>query len=56
MCSDTHPPRFLSRVYENLVRGTRRYVLIAEYYNPTPVALDYRGHRENYSKEILPVN
>lgn len=43
-------PDFLSRVYENLVKCTRRYVLIAEYYNPEPVALDYRGHSEKLFK------
>ena len=43
-------PDYLSRVYENLVRGTRRFVLIAEYYNPKPVAVEYRGHREKLFK------
>ena len=43
-------PDYLSRVYENLVRGTRRFVLIAEYYNPEPVAVEYRGHREKLFK------
>jgi len=43
-------PDYLSRVYENLVRSTRRYVLIAEYYNPMPVALDYRGHSDKLFK------
>jgi pseudaminic acid biosynthesis-associated methylase len=43
-------PALLDRVYENLVRGSRRYVLIAEYYNPTPVAIPYRGHSDRLFK------
>ena len=37
-------PDHLEAVYDNLVSGSRRYVLVSEYYNPTPVALPYRGH------------
>ena len=37
-------PDQLSRAYDLLYRATRRYVLVVEYYNPSPVELVYRGH------------
>jgi pseudaminic acid biosynthesis-associated methylase len=36
-------PNNIRSVYENLYRKSRRYVLVAEYYNPSPVAISYRG-------------
>lgn len=38
-------PEDLPRAYRALYGASRRYVLAAEYYNPSPVELDYRGHR-----------
>ena len=43
-------PDHLSAVYENLVRLSRRYVLVVEYYNPAPVTVTYRGHEERLFK------
>ena len=43
-------PANLPLVYENLYRNSKRYILIAEYYNTTPVALDYRGHKNKLFK------
>jgi pseudaminic acid biosynthesis-associated methylase len=43
-------PHRLSAVYDNLVNLSRRYVLIAEYYNPTPVSVSYRGHENRLFK------
>lgn len=43
-------PDFLSAVYENLVNLSQRYVLISEYYNPTPVTVEYRGHKDRIFK------
>lgn len=37
-------PDMIGRVYEKLYRAARRYVLMAEYYNPQPVEMNYRGH------------
>jgi pseudaminic acid biosynthesis-associated methylase len=37
-------PEELPRAYDALYKASRRYVLIAEYYNPTPVEIPYRGH------------
>jgi pseudaminic acid biosynthesis-associated methylase len=37
-------PDFLPQVYESLYRASNRYILVVEYYNPTPVEIVYRGH------------
>lgn len=43
-------PDELSVVYEKLISSTRKYLLVAEYYNPKPVSIDYRGHKEKLFK------
>jgi pseudaminic acid biosynthesis-associated methylase len=43
-------PDHLTRVYDNLVKLSREYVLITEYYNPTPVNVDYRSHSDRLFK------
>jgi len=43
-------PDKLNEVYERLYKYSQRYILIAEYYNPVPVALPYRGHEERLFK------
>jgi pseudaminic acid biosynthesis-associated methylase len=43
-------PDYLSNVYENLVNGSNRYVLVAEYYNPAPTKITYRGHEDRLFK------
>jgi pseudaminic acid biosynthesis-associated methylase len=37
-------PAELERVYQNLYALSSRYILVCEYYNPTPVTVKYRGH------------
>lgn len=37
-------PDTLPMVYDRMARWSRRYVMLAEYYNPSPVEIDYRGH------------
>lgn len=39
-------PEHLPMAYEALYRASQRWVLIAEYYNPTPVEVEYRGHKD----------
>lgn len=39
-------PEYLSKVYESLYNSTGKYLLISEYYNPTPVSINYRGHSD----------
>lgn len=43
-------PRQLPDAYRKLVDASRRYVLVCEYYNPSPVAIPYRGHAERLFK------
>ncbi len=43
-------PDALPQVYAKLVAATRRYLLVAEYYNPSPVAIPYRGHSDRLFK------
>lgn len=43
-------PEELPRAYELLHRSTARYICIAEYYNPTPMTVTYRGHAERLFK------
>lgn len=38
-------PDMLKTVYASLYKHSSKYILVAEYYNPTPVELDYRGNR-----------
>jgi pseudaminic acid biosynthesis-associated methylase len=51
-------PDFLPQVYDALYRATNRYLLVCEYYNPSPVAINYRGHanklfKRDFCGEIL---
>lgn len=43
-------PDFLPEVYDRLYRAAGRYLLVCEYYNPSPVAISYRGHSERLFK------
>ena len=36
-------PSLLEKTYEILYSHSNRYILLAEYYNPSPVEIDYRG-------------
>ena len=43
-------PEMLPHVYDKLVTASGRYLLVAEYYNPAPVAIPYRGHTDRLFK------
>jgi spore coat polysaccharide biosynthesis protein SpsF len=43
-------PDFLSQAYDALYLSSRRYILLGEYYNPSPVAIAYRGHGDRLFK------
>lgn len=43
-------PDELTKVYDNLVRQSKRYVMVSEYYNPTPVTVNYRGNNDRLFK------
>lgn len=51
-------PDRLPDVYDRLYQCSRAYVLINEYYNPTPVEVSYRGHsgrlfKRDFAGEML---
>lgn len=37
-------------MYRNLVTLSNRYVMVCEYYNPTPMAVSYRGAEDRLFK------
>ena len=43
-------PDFLPKVYDLLYRTSSRYICLAEYYNPSPVSVPYRGHQDRLFK------
>ena len=43
-------PENLPVVYSKLEEATNRFTLIAEYYNPCPVKVDYHGHSDRLYK------
>lgn len=43
-------PERLAEAYARMCALSSRYVMICEYYNPAPVAIPYRGHRDRLFK------
>lgn len=43
-------PDMLPVVYEKLYQASKKYILICEYYNPSPVVIPYRGHSDRLFK------
>ena len=43
-------PERLVNVYDNLYRLSKRYIMVCEYYNPSPVAVSYRGYANQLFK------
>ncbi|HEX8429342.1 pseudaminic acid biosynthesis-associated methylase [Hymenobacter sp.] len=43
-------PEHLPQVYEKLYEASSKYILICEYYNPSPVTITYRGHNDRLFK------
>lgn len=51
-------PNSLAQVYDRLYRSSDRYICVAEYYNPVPVEIMYRGHsgklfKRDFAGELL---
>ena len=51
-------PDKLNKVYDNLVNLSNKYIFICEYYNPSPVTVEYRGHKDrlfkrDFAKELI---
>ncbi|MDR9404931.1 MAG: hypothetical protein RI580_16000 [Halothece sp. Uz-M2-17] len=43
-------PDYLPQVYDLLYKRSNHYICLAEYYNPSPVTVNYRGHEERLFK------
>ncbi len=43
-------PDMLTAAYEKLYHGSNRFILVCEYYNPSPLAISYRGHADRLFK------
>jgi len=43
-------PNELPRVYDKLNASCGKYLLVAEYYNPMPITIPYRGHADRLFK------
>jgi pseudaminic acid biosynthesis-associated methylase len=43
-------PDMLQLVYQKLYDASSKYIFIAEYYNPSPVTIKYRGHEDRLFK------
>lgn len=43
-------PDSLNKVYENLYNISNRYIVVCEYYNPSPIVVEYRGNKEKLFK------
>jgi len=51
-------PAELPQVYDLLYHASRKYICVAEYYNPTPTEVTYRGHagklfKRDFAGELL---
>ncbi len=42
--------KMLPLVYEKLYEASNNYILVCEYYNPSPVTINYRGHNDRLFK------
>jgi len=49
VCIHIHPES-LNEVYDRLYIATGKYLLVGEYFNPTPVSIPYRGHEDRLFK------
>lgn len=43
-------PDFLPQLYKSIYDSSSKYICIVEYYNPSPVSINYRGHSERLFK------
>ncbi len=43
-------PDDLKSVYKKIYQSSKKFILISEYYNPSPMAISYRGHKNKLFK------
>ncbi len=51
-------PKQLKKIYDLIYKLSKKYILINEYHNPTPVSVNYRGYKNvlfkrNFAGEIM---
>ncbi|MHB2153624.1 pseudaminic acid biosynthesis-associated methylase [Calditrichota bacterium GD2] len=51
-------PDYLEEVYNKLYKYSKKYILVAEYYNPVPIEVKYRGYsgklfKRDFAGELL---
>lgn len=51
-------PEHLKNVYQKLYDSSANYIMVDEYFSPTPVTVDYRGHQDrlfkrDFAKELM---
>jgi len=49
-------PGVLHQVYDLMYKASLQYILMAEYYNPTPVEIEYRGNKGKLFKRDFASN
>jgi pseudaminic acid biosynthesis-associated methylase len=47
-------PDMLNELYQKIYDSSSKYIMIAEYYNPTPISIPYRGHLDRLFKRDFP--
>jgi spore coat polysaccharide biosynthesis protein SpsF len=43
-------PKDLKKLYKKIEKLSKKYILICEYYNPHPISINYRGHKNKLFK------
>ena len=43
-------PKLLDKAFDILYKSSKKYILLVEYFNPTPVEIIYRGHEKKLFK------
>lgn len=43
-------PEMLNAVYDKLYQASKKFILVCEHYNPSPVTIEYRGHMDRLFK------
>lgn len=54
-------PKNLYQTYKKMNKLSKKYILIAEYFNPSPIKINYRGYKDklfkrDFAKEYLKIN
>ena len=52
------PPEDIPCIFDKIINAANKYILLCEYYNPTPIEIPYRGHagklwKRDFAGEML---